>query len=280
MSKRKKEVPTDLLDSRHYPVVKSNAIIQRSRFELSLQEQKIVLRLIQLIKPDDEKFTMYEFKIKDFCEFCGIDHESGGNYSKLKKTFNKLMDKKLWVKDQDETGKERIYPLRWVDKPYIYPGSGTIKIKLDEDMRPYLLNLKANFTTYNLYYTLVMQSKYSVRMYELLKSYAHTNKPIEFSFDDLRDKMMAYKYKEWYDFKRKVIDIAVREINEQTDIYVGYAYKNRYGRPIDTVIFNIEMKPPEERAVACMIIENKLNSTQLRGQLSFNLLKVVQDENH
>ena len=66
-------------------VVKSNDLIQKSRFDLSLQEQKIVLYLISQITPYDEEFKLYEFSIPDFCKICGIDHTSGGNYADLKK---------------------------------------------------------------------------------------------------------------------------------------------------------------------------------------------------
>ena len=66
-------------------VVKSNDLIQKSRFDLSLQEQKIILYLISQITPYDEEFKLYEFSIQDFCNICGIDHTSGGNYADLKK---------------------------------------------------------------------------------------------------------------------------------------------------------------------------------------------------
>ena len=64
-------------------VIKSNDLIQRSRFDLSLQEQKIILYLISQITPYDEEFQLYEFSIADFCKICGIDHTSGGNYADL-----------------------------------------------------------------------------------------------------------------------------------------------------------------------------------------------------
>ena len=56
------------------------------------------------------------------------------------------MDKSVWIKlDEDE---ETL--LRWIEKPYVNKKSGTIKIRLDEDMKPFLLQLKENFTQYEL----------------------------------------------------------------------------------------------------------------------------------
>ena len=53
-------------------VVKSNDLIQKSRFDLSLQEQKIILYLISQITPYDEEFKLYEFSITDFCKILAI----------------------------------------------------------------------------------------------------------------------------------------------------------------------------------------------------------------
>ena len=60
-------------------VVKSNDLIQRSRFHLTLQQQKIVLYLISHITPYDDEFKLYDFDIADFCKVCGIDYTSGKN---------------------------------------------------------------------------------------------------------------------------------------------------------------------------------------------------------
>ena len=61
-------------------VNKSNELIQQSRFNLSLQEQRIILYLISHITPYDQDFKLYEFNIQDFCKVCGIDSEGGQSY--------------------------------------------------------------------------------------------------------------------------------------------------------------------------------------------------------
>ena len=58
-------------------VNKSNELIQRTRFNFSLQEQKIILYLISHITPYDKEFKLYEFNIQDFCKVCGIDADGG-----------------------------------------------------------------------------------------------------------------------------------------------------------------------------------------------------------
>lgn len=253
-----------ILEQREYSVIKSNTLIQKTRFELSLQEQKMILRLIQMIKPDDTELKLYEFKIKDFCEFCGIDNANGKNYINIKNTLKKLADKSYWV-TIDDAGAETL--LRWIERPYINKNSGMIKVKLDEMMKPFLLQLKEYFTQYSLYYTIAMKSKYSIRVYELLKSYQNLGY-YECNISDLKKQLMAEKYIRWVDFKRKVLEPAVSEINELTDIKVTYElFKN--GRAIERIKFYIVFKKDiSERIQTWTQIENRLNPKQIKGQMS------------
>lgn len=235
-----------------YKVVKHNQLIQHSRHNLSTQEQKIVLFLITKIKPEDTDLHLYEFKIRDFCDICGIDL-SGGNYVLLKETIKKLADKSIWITLDD--GRETI--IRWIDRPYIDDKSGTIQIKLDELMKPYLLELKEHFTTYSLYFTLAMKSKYSLRIYEILKSYQNMGQ-IEFEIEHLKKMLFAEKYELFGDFKRKVLDIAMREINELGDIFIKYELEKK-SHKFHKIKFYIKMKSEiDERMETFKKIEEKL----------------------
>ena len=49
-------------------VVKANELIQKSRFNLTLQQQKIVLYLISQIERNDKEFKLYSFSIQQFCK--------------------------------------------------------------------------------------------------------------------------------------------------------------------------------------------------------------------
>ena len=86
------------LELRHNTVVKANELIQKSRFSLSLQQQKVVLYLISQITPQDEDFKLYEFSIVEFCKVCGIDYSNGKNYADLKEAVKEIADKSIWVK--------------------------------------------------------------------------------------------------------------------------------------------------------------------------------------
>ena len=145
-------------------VRKRNDLITKSRFSLSLQEQKIVLFLISKIKPTDTDFQEYTFSIKDFCEACMSENLGGKDFEEVKEAIKNIADQSLWVKMDD--GRETL--LRWIEKANIE--AGMIRIRLDNDLKPYLLQLQRNYTTYELIFTLGFKSKYTIRLYELIQS--------------------------------------------------------------------------------------------------------------
>ena len=236
MSEEQKNYDHELSQLRDYKVIKSNDLIQKSRFDLGTQEQKIVLYLISKIRPEDTELHEYEFSIVEFCKICGIDYANGKNYDNIKKTIKTLNDKSIWVtlKDGGET------TMRWIERPYINNNSGVIKIKLDELMKPYLLQMQERFTQYELLYTLPMKSQYAIRLYEILKSY-EWKKTVEMDLENLKRMMKAEHYTRFYDFKKKVIEIAMREIDDYTDLKVEYTLKKK-GKQFTSIVFQIGTK--------------------------------------
>lgn len=238
-------VRKDVEIRRSYKVTKANVLIQRSRTSLPVQQQKMLGFILTKIQPEDTEFTEYIFDIKEFCEVCNI--EASGMYSNLKEAIKNMADRSYWAIIDDQ-GTETL--LRWIQKPYVSRRSGKIKIRLDEDMRPYLLELKRQFTTYSLIYILGMKSQYSIRIYELLKSYEKLGR-WEFDIGDLKRKLMCENYTRYPDFKRKVLDIAKKEINDCSDLKIN-CYPIKEGRRYAKIAFTIELKQGVEQSLATM----------------------------
>lgn len=243
---RRKMTPEESFEikkSKGYLVVKSNDLIQRNRFELSLPEQKTVAYICSMIQPmqtEESGFQLeYEFKIREYCKICGIDYDNGKNYQEVKATLKKLRDKSMWLTLPD--GSETT--VGWLAKATTNKKSGIAHIKLDEDMVPYLFDLKQKFTQYQLYNVLGMKSAFSVRIYELMKSYSfrHT---ITFELDELKKLLMVEdvkSYNRFPDFRRKVLEKAQLEINELTDINIEFE-PIKTGRKVTSIKFIIEEK--------------------------------------
>ena len=213
IEKREKYKKIETQSERALSVVKSNDLIQNTRYKLGLQEQKIILYCISKIKPTDTGFSKYEFDLKHLCDICGIDY-NGKNYQNFKNNIKKLSDNSFWL---SLNGDEIL--CRWVVKAKITRNETKVEITLDETLMPYLLQLKNNFTQYELQNVLLMKSKYSVRLYEILKSQAYKNK-VRIPLVSLKQLLNTAEYKVYQNFKVRVIQPAINEINTLTDLNI------------------------------------------------------------
>ncbi len=247
----------ELREERSYTVVKANEIIQKARFDLTLSELKILTYIFSKIKPTDTEFCQYEFTTNDYCQVLGIDTNNGKNIRDIKKTLKALRDKSFWLTKED--GAE--VTIGWVYKVELNAGSGRIKVTLDNDLQKYLCGLFENFTQYSLLSVLPMNSGYSVRIYELLKSYAFTGGH-KFNIDDLKRKLGAEHYSNFKDFRRKVIEVAVKEINLYTDIEVSWE-PVKAGKKVSEIVFHIKA-----RDAWGLVKASGRAKRQLDGQLS------------
>lgn len=256
---------------RNQKVIKSNELIQQRTHMLSVQEQKIVLFLISQLKPDQKEFEYQTFDIIDFCDMCGIDNHSGKNYAALKNAIKSLSDRSMWVLGETERGAKETL-MRWLLKAEIEPGSGKVGVMIDPDMKPYLLELKARYTQFDLIYTLGMKSKYSVRMYEILKSYERIGEPVNFTLERFKDAVGA-EYDRWVDVKRRIVEPAVKEINRLSDLSVMYTTRTK-GKAVVGLSFMLRSKRSfEEQAETMRAIYQTLEKEpikQLPGQLTLD----------
>lgn len=244
----------DILTKREYLVVKGNELVQQNRFELSLPEQKTVAYICSMIKPVEAPDRAngvpyqleYEFRIRDYCKICGIDYDNGKNYADIKATLKKLSDRSMWlIKEEGEV------LCRWLSKVWTNKRSGIVRVRLDEDLVPYLFDLGERFTQYQLYNILAMKSAFSVRIYELMKSYAFQRSKT-FEINDLKHLLAldeVKSYKEFAPFRQKVLEKARDEINQYTDLNIQFEPITK-GRKVVKIKFRIALKSPIERAIA------------------------------
>lgn len=225
-----------LSQERSYFVVKANDLITKSRYSLSFQQQKILLYFISRIKPNDEERTLYELSIKDFSKVCGYDETSGYYYQAIKADIKKLCDSSSWI--ETEPGKEELF--RWIDRAEINKNSGTIKISFHHTVSQYLFALSERYTQYSLYNALCLSHKYSIRLYEYLYSMRYKGQ-FTVSIDELKKRIDAERYTKISHFKDRVLEPAIEEIDDMTDLEVEYNYI-KTGRQITHIVFSFDEK--------------------------------------
>lgn len=281
------ETNDSVVFARELVVAKRNDMMQNARYNLTVQEQRVILYAVSQIKPDDKIFQEYEFDIKQFYKICGIEDDS---YTRLKRRMKGLTDKSWWITIKDEKGKSWQSVVRWFSTLALCPDSGIVKVKFHEHMMPYLLQLaKQNqddgiyYTTYDLKYVLPMQSKFSIRLYEILKSYQINNIRWFFQVEDLQmllcdcdeDKKSIIP-KTWDNFaifKRDVVEPAMAEINTYTDLKIAYKTE-KTGRKVTRIIFGMLEKTDKELMATQQVVNEALN-----GQVSIeDILNDIQQD--
>lgn len=222
-------------------VVKSNELIQKARYSLTVQQQKLILYAISKIKRNDDPDKVYELSIDEVCSVMGLELDTGGYYYKAIKDDLIKLTNRLWVKFPD-----RESTVAWISDAEIIPLSGTVYIKFHPKMTPFLFELQNRYTQYQLYEVLVFKGKYSIRLYELIRSYIMQDelregkeKEIDFTVDELKTLLCCESYKRWVDFDRYVLQKAVDEINNTSDIIKVRYDTYKRGKTITRVNFII-----------------------------------------
>lgn len=216
-------------------VVKGNDLIWNARFSLTTQQQKIVIALISQIDENKSVREPYTFEIAKFCKMCGLGRADGRYYAKVKSDLLHLRNKGVYRKMDD--GRETT--VSWLMKVDIAPKNGIVTVYFDWDMEDVLFNLKRRFVKYGLEYILPMENKYSIRLYELLKSYEFQGRKKVIELNELKMCVDGDKYESTKDFRKRVLEPALKEINQYTDIEVS-AEPVFEGRTITAFQFTID----------------------------------------
>ena len=229
-------------------VVKSNALIEAS-YRLSLQEQRIVLNLASKIKPTDENFQDYTFKVAEFAELA--DTTTDMQYSRIKAISSKLLSRLFTINEADGP-----LQISWLSSVKYHNNEGKITLRFDPALKPYLLKLKNCFTKLSLESLMSFKSSFSIRIYELLKQYEAIGTR-DFLLSDLRTilGLEAAEYPKYGNFKAKVLMVAKKEINKKTNLFFDFE-EIKSLRKVHTIRFKINKKDKNLHDKPCYDAEN------------------------
>ena len=250
-------------------VIIANDIIQKGKFSLSAKELKIIFYIISQIKPNDCELREYEIDLIEFCRTCGIN--KGGTQAKeLEQALLKL--EQPWVIRNEQ----EIYSLAWSRGFYVSPITNKLVITLDEKLKPYLIQLKNHFTAWELIYTLHFKSKYTIRLYILLKSIHYQENSIYergYTVQELKSLLDADNYIEYRDFHSRVLKPAIAEINKFSDKFVSYEpIKN--GRSVIYIKLTISTKDNKQCSKIIKDIEKNLGISQKTSVIKSKMIDI------
>ena len=237
-----------------YRVSKSNEMVQRARYSLSLREGRALEYAISKIQKTDKPGKVYRVDPKEAYRIVtASEGRMGGR--ELRAAYEVFQSLQYRPVEISPKAGVRV-SCNFLHHVTIDENSNTLSFEMDSKLAPYLLDQYKNFTAYELRNTAKMRSVYGPRLYQVLKSYAKGRK-IEkaFTLDELREaigasfeafknkrgvyEVKATKSYEMYGkLKQAVIDPAVEDINTYSDMRVEYeAIKT--GRKVTAVQFKV-----------------------------------------
>lgn len=201
-------------------VCKANQLIEAT-YRLSLNEHRILnacIAQIDSLKPlsVNDKF---ELSASDFAKLFGISESRA--YTELQDIAKTLYQRSITIYNPDPSQpKITKIETRWISVIGYLPADGKIFLHFSQYILPYLSELKGQFTKYELKNISGLKSIYAFRLYELLMQWKQKgSREIEIEWlkahFEIQDKYPAIK-----DFKLKVIEPAIKDINEKSNYQV------------------------------------------------------------
>jgi len=225
-------------------VVKDNALIQAS-YTLDLVEQRLMLLAIVEARETGRGITpdsLLQIHAHSYAEHFDVNKETA--YTVMKDACKGLFDRYVTYHDKNpKTGKNRSFHCRWVDKIGYEKDTGIVYLRFTHDVVPLITRLEQQFTSYEIEQVRNLNSGYAIRLYELLIQWRATGKTPIFELQEFRCQLGVedIQYKTMSNFKKHVLDFAVNQINEHTDITVKYE-QLKEGRRIIGFTFKFKSK--------------------------------------
>jgi plasmid replication initiation protein len=230
-------------------VRKSNDLIE-ARYKFDLWETRFFLSVLAKVRKDDDDFSVYRITYKDVASMFGL--KSHRSYELLREGAKKLMSKSFYVR-YENNGKPRevqYHILRKIDYSVQEKGNREetqeyIDLTIEQEMKPFLLQLQKSFTTYD-FQNITQLGVYSIRIYELLKQYESIGSRY-LTFEELKRMMELEKeYALFGLFFQKIITPSVKEINKHTDLTIREIEKIKEGRRVVGLYFHFHRKGDDE----------------------------------
>ncbi len=231
-------------------VVKDNALINAS-YNLDLVEQRLILLAIvearesgKGINANDPLTVHAESYVNQF----GVHRNTA--YQALKDACNDLFARQFSYQKINERGNIENYRSRWVSEIGYVDNEAVVKLIFAPAIVPLITRLEEQFTKYELQQVSNLSSAYAVRLYELLIAWRSTGSTPIIELSDFRQRIgvLDTEYKRMERFKTSVLELAIKQINEHTDITVKYEQHKR-GRSISGFSFTFKQKKKDNPSI-------------------------------
>lgn len=231
---------------------KSDLVVKTNQLNSAVQNLSLPeLRIIQLAIVDARETgkgldTKTPLRIDALRYAQAFDTTRQNAYILMKQSEETLFNRRFTYFDREK----KPIKSRWLQDVRYLDDEGAIEVcftRLVVDCITRLDGAEQFFTQYMLSQTANLNSVYSVRLYELLIQWKTAGKTPIFELSLFRGQMGLEdsEYRDMSNFKKRVLDLAVNEINEKTDLTVSYVQEKK-GRLIHGFKFTVKQKQPQK----------------------------------
>ena len=230
----------------------SDLVVKSNRLNMAIQNLTLPeLRIVQLAIVDARETgnglstdTPLRIDAMRYAEAFETTRQNA--YVRMKEAEDTLFNRRFSFVDSEG----KLVKSRWIQRVRYLDDEGAIEIVFTTDVVKGITRLDGAeefFTQYLLSQTANLKSVYAVRLYELLTQWKTAGKTPVFELSLFRGQMGLddSEYRDMSNFKKRVLDLAVNEINEKTDLTVSYTQEKK-GRVIHGFKFVIKQKPPQK----------------------------------
>lgn len=252
-------------------IVKSNAFVGAS-YGLGVVEQRLILLAILKARETDsvseaigKTLTIHA---SEYMAHFGVDRATA--YESLENAVNGLYESEYRFIEIFPNGERKTHRERFVSGIAYSDGLGQVQLKFTPETVPLVVGLSENFTKYEIEQVSKLSSQYALRLYEILVQWRAKGK-CTLDLTELRFKfgLLDDEYLRMHDFKKRVLEHAMAEINEHTDLSVSYE-QHKSGRKIVGFTFTIKQREKGkksklksiEKLIAQEIAEKKIKEAE------------------
>lgn len=222
-------------------LIKSNHLIE-SYSRLTLTEQRLLHLLLAKISADDAELNTYTLKTSEFKRYCG---KHGATHELFKRAAKGLLGRRIIMRGRGGD----LLMFTWLAYVKCCTGDGYIEMGFHQKLKPYLLQLKGEFTKLRTETLLTLRSTHSVRLYEILSRYQGLGS-IDVGLEELRAMLGldGGQYPVWSHLDARVLKPARAELAAAGAVVFEYT-PIKTGRRITALRFKIQRpaKPKSKR---------------------------------
>ena len=225
-------------------IVKDNALINAS-YNLELTEQRLIMLAIINARESGQGITAdskLEIHASDYANLFNVSIDA--SYKALREAVNNLFNRQFsYTAEYKKTGKTGIVRSRWVSRIFYVDDLALLEITFAPDVVPLVTRLEEHFTSYQAKQVAHLTSKYATRLYELLIAWREVGKVPQIEISEFRNRLglLESEYTAMSDFKKRVLEPSIKQINEHTDITATYE-QHKKGRLISGFSFKLKQK--------------------------------------